>query len=115
LHRVTFSPDGTRFATAGCGTAKIWDAASGEELLTVSNSPGRSALDVAFSPDGKKLATAGSDTTVWEVATGKELLILQHSTFVARLSFSPDGTRLITGNSEKTVQIWDVTRAYLPE
>ena len=34
---VAFSPDGTRLATASLdGTAKVWDATSGQELLTLS-------------------------------------------------------------------------------
>jgi WD40 repeat protein len=44
-------------------TAKIWDAESGKELLTLR---GHSAgvVGVAFSPDGKRLATATEDGTV---------------------------------------------------
>jgi WD40 repeat protein len=44
-------------------TAKLWDAESGKELLTL---PGHSGtvISVAFSPDGKRLAIAGTDGTV---------------------------------------------------
>ena len=42
---------------------KIWDAASGQEVLTLRGySDG--VFSVAFSPDGKRLATGGRDGTV---------------------------------------------------
>ena len=62
---------------AGDQTAKVWDAATGRELLTL---PGHTdaVFGVAFSPDGTRLATASGDQTakVWDVATGRELLTL---------------------------------------
>jgi WD40 repeat protein len=44
----------------------VWDAASGQELLTLKGHSG-SVNSVAWSPDGKRLATASGDQTakVW--------------------------------------------------
>ncbi len=65
---AAWSPSGKWLATgSGDGTAKVWDAATGKELLTLG---GRiDVWGVAWSPDGKRLATAGSNKTakVWEV------------------------------------------------
>jgi WD40 repeat protein len=44
-------------------TAKVWDAASGKQLLTLSGHGG-AVNSVAWSPDGKRLATASDDGTV---------------------------------------------------
>jgi WD40 repeat protein len=66
------------------------------ELLTLKDA-GDSAV---FSPDGRRLA-AGS--TIWDAATGKELLELQGG---GSKAYSPDGKRL-AGNAEKEVKVWN--------
>ena len=84
---MAYSPDGKRLATASDDqTAKVWDAETGKELLTLR---GHSATvyGVAYSPDGKRLATASEDGTakVWDADSGKELLTLRgHSGDVSR-------------------------------
>ncbi len=85
MSSVACSPDGKRLATAsGDKTAKVWDAASGQELLTLRGHIG-AVYSVAWSPDGKRLATASGDQTakVWDAASGQELLTLHgHSNAV---------------------------------
>ena len=61
---MAFRPDGQRLATASKdNTAKVWEAQSGKELLTLRGHSG-SVFAVAFSPDGKRLATASADASV---------------------------------------------------
>jgi WD40 repeat protein/serine/threonine protein kinase len=63
---LSWSPDGKRLATGnGEGTAKVWDAASGQELLSLQGSA------VSWSPDGKRLATGKADgmVSIWEAAS----------------------------------------------
>ena len=107
---VAFSPDGARLATASDdGTAKLWGAASGEELLTLRGHEG-SVRDVAFSPDGARLATASWDGTakLWGAASGEELLTLRgHESIVWGVAFSPDGARLATASRDSTAKLWD--------
>ena len=55
---LSFNSSGTQIITAG----QIWDAATGELLLTLSNPDG--VGDAEFSPDGTQVAVAGLDGLV---------------------------------------------------
>ena len=60
VRSVSWSPDGTRLATGSeDGTAKVWDAAGGRELLTLKGHTGQ-VHSVSWSPDGTRLATGES-------------------------------------------------------
>jgi hypothetical protein len=104
---VCFSPDGTRLASAGDNTVKVWDVRTGQELLTLQGHTG-GVLSVCFSPDGTRLASAGDQTVkVWDARTGREQRTLQgHKSFVHCVCFSPDGTRL-AGAFFGSVKVWD--------
>src|SRR5262249_1046086 len=70
---LAFSPDGKRIASfASDDTVKVWDAATGAELLSVPDSA-HEGKSLTFSPDGRRLAGAGRDDVirVWDAATGK--------------------------------------------
>jgi WD40 repeat protein len=65
--RGLYSPDGKCLASGSKDhTVKVWDAQTGEELLSLPvSAPARS---VAFSPDGHRLAagTVGGTVTIWD-------------------------------------------------
>ena len=106
---VAFSPDGTRIATASAdGTAKVWDAATGQELFTLVGHT-RGVTSVVFSPDGTQIATGSADKTarVWEAATGKLLqTLLGHTEGVTSVAFSPDGTHLAAASLDGTTRLY---------
>ena len=94
-------------------TVKVWDAATGQELLTL-NGHRESVNSLAFSPDGMWLATAGSDETVkvWNAATGQELFTLQGQDRLYQslkcVAFSPDSKQLASAST--TVKLWDISK-----
>jgi RNA polymerase sigma factor (sigma-70 family) len=107
---MAYSPDGKRLASPnGDNTANVWDALTGQELLSLKGHTGR-VLSVAYSPDGKRLASAASDkiVKVWDAQTGKELRTLKgDSGEVYSLVYSPDGKHLASTSEDKTVTVWD--------
>jgi hypothetical protein len=108
VRAVSFSPDGTRVATASLDkTARVWDAQTGETLATLNHDDEVRA--VSFSPDGTRVATASLDKTarVWDAQTGETLATLNHDDAVWAVSFSPDGTRVATASLDKTARVWD--------
>ncbi|HEX8204252.1 MAG TPA: hypothetical protein VF590_27490, partial [Isosphaeraceae bacterium] len=66
---ATFSPDGTRVATAsGDGTGRVWDAATGKLIAALKGHTSDVAW-AAFSPDGARVVTASRHKTarVWSL------------------------------------------------
>ncbi len=128
LQCVAYSPDG-RLLAAGSGQwadrhpgkVRIWDLASGQEVLTLGGLAGP-VLSVAFSPDGRYLASAcafplrpdSRTLTVWEIATGRQ--VFTSPPFVRgvyAVAFSPDGQYLATAGAEQRgqpegwVRVWE--------
>lgn len=109
INRALFSSDGSRVSTC-CHrdkTAKVWDAASGELLLTVE--PGEGVASVAWSPDGTRIAVASGDQgIVYDASTGNKLLTLHDGSDVQSVEFSRDGSKLLTSSSgDKVARLWD--------
>ena len=72
---VDFSPDGRRIVTGSQDhTAKVWDAASGQELLTLIGHK-EWIIAVAFSQDGQRIVTGSADGTakVWAAASAEQV------------------------------------------
>jgi len=124
---IAFSPDGKTLASCeekeSGSVVKLWDVDKRKVRATLQHTFGVSS--VAFSPDGKTLATGGGgydaktdtqrgEVTLWDVATGKEKVILKgHPGGVGSVAFSPDGKTVagVTGPPDRDhgeVRLWDV-------
>jgi WD40 repeat protein len=113
---VAFSPDG-RLALSASGyptpdnSARVWDVASGRELLSFTGHGGASVDAIACSPDGRLALSGGRDNTLclWEVATGHELRRFRgHTSGIGSVAFSPDGQRAVSAGWDGTIRLWDV-------
>jgi WD40 repeat protein/serine/threonine protein kinase len=108
VNAVAISP-GERavVATAGeDGVVKLWDAATGQEVMTLKGFPD-AVFSVSFSSDGRQLAAGGADgiVRVWSVPEGKLLWTWTgHGTGALRVAFGPGG-RLAAATFEGSIQV----------
>mmetsp|Transcript_67517 Transcript_67517/g.106947 ORF Transcript_67517/g.106947 Transcript_67517/m.106947 type:complete len:616 (-) Transcript_67517:24-1871(-) len=69
-------------------------------------------FDASFSPDGEMLATASGwekgFATIWDVASGDELLQIGHVDWVLTAQWSPFGRRILTTSRDKCLRVWDL-------
>jgi WD40 repeat protein/predicted Ser/Thr protein kinase len=110
---LTFSPDGTRLASAGEDqTARLWDPATGALLASCQGHTSK-VLSVAFRPDGARLVTTASDGTVrqWDARTGQEVEVPydRHTGEVAAAVYSPDGQWVASAGTDRTIRLWRAT------
>jgi WD40 repeat protein/tRNA A-37 threonylcarbamoyl transferase component Bud32 len=112
IYALAYSPDGARLAAPiSDGTVRVWDAADGRQLLTLSDGgSGGGFTALAYSPDGTRLAAGGMrGVQVWSAPDGKQLLTIPKTGWVQALAYSPDGTRLAAGNLDGMVRIWSAS------
>ena len=113
LGGIDWSSDGRLIATGGGdGTARIWDATSGSQILRLAGHAGGVAL-VSFSPDGSKLLTGGGDGTarVWDITpTGTAEWFGAVEPFgLPGVTYTPDGSAILTSGFVGRGWLWDAT------
>ena len=97
---VEFSSDGTRLLSgAQDGTVRIWDAADGRELRSLSHRQQGAVCKAQFSRDGRWIVTGGGfDVKVWNAQTGELRFELKEPIGgVSCIAFSPDGAWIAGG------------------
>ena len=106
---VLFSPDGTILASECEDELRLWNARTGETLLTIEDE--RYDSVVAFSPDGTTFIVTDwdgdSDIRLWDVATGEHLTLeYERWNEPTDVLFSPDSTTLAVV-SEGDFRLWN--------
>ena len=121
---IALSPDGSRMAIKHPGAVEIWDAVSGEQVLswkTASEpycygdlcylSPYLNYDSVAYSLDGSRIAAGLRDGSIgiWDARSGAAIQTLRgHETAVTAITFDPDGAHLASGAWDRTAIVWDL-------
>jgi WD40 repeat protein len=119
---IVFSPDG-RYVVSGSldGTARIWEAASGEEIVRMTAE--EEVSSVLISADGRYVVSGGCDRTgltigstcgpeegtvrVWEVETGKEVARMTYANAVLSVAISPDSSHVVSASWDGTARVWE--------
>ena len=95
----------------------VWDASSGELLVTLAGPDGNRIRHVAWDPNGTRIVTIASDdgtAMVWDVGgaesgvAGVVLYALAgHRGPVTHAAWNPSGTRIVTTSEDRTAMVWD--------
>ncbi len=119
----TFSPDGTQIAAGVIAQepgVRVWDAATGAQVLSLPAPAGYQQLVVRYSPDGALIADASglgdepAKVRVRETRHGKEVLTLSaQCDFLTDLQFSPDGKYLAVSGADPALKVWEVATGEL--
>ncbi len=105
-----WSPDGTRILIAyEDQTARVWDAASGLQLLSFEGHDDRISGG-SWSPDSRRIATGdlSGKVIVWDAASGNELRTYSDPlTYINWIKWSPDGETILSTWYDGYATIWD--------
>lgn len=108
VRSVSFSPDGTRLASGGLASIKLWDLRDRRCLAATAEADVVKA--VSFSPDGERIVgVCGMDTVrVWNAADLKPLLTYRHSARVINAVFAGDGDGVVSADCTGGLSIHSV-------
>src|SRR5262249_61495073 len=98
-----------RLASGGSDhTFKLWDVATGEEVLSLQAHAG-SVAAVAFSGDGLLLASAGADgaVRVWDGSPSRQVLTLRQAVPCNAVAFDRSGQRAAWAGLGGDGRVWE--------
>lgn len=103
---VRFSPAGKHVATGGFdGSVRLWDANTGKHLRKLADHPSGVPF-LTFSRDGKRLVHVGTESRVFDLHAGKEIMRLpagENSHFIGLID---DGHVAVQYDNEGKMHLW---------
>ena len=106
---MSFSPDGSRIATADdAGEVRIWELGDGR-LLHQFRAHEATIWDICYSTKGLITASTDQSVRVWDAESLAERSVLRgHGGEVWKVAVAPDSTLLASGGKDGTVRIWSL-------
>ena len=103
ISALTFSPDGTRLASATMeGNVHMWDAETGIGLVSLT------AQDPSNVKYGvKEAAEADSDATIVATTSPNATVVTTYKDPISALAFSPNG-KLLAAGSRQQIRLWNM-------
>ena len=111
VHRVVWTPDGSRLVTTSPdGTLRIWKGdGRGATIVRSTDEQGDQAILAAITPSGTHVVVAGERVRRYPLAD--PTVLVGHSSYVYFLAFSPDGASLASVDWRgRDVSVWDVSQ-----
>ena len=109
INSICYSAD-KQFLVSGSddGTIRVWDIAK-QQLHQAFKAHSDEIREVVCDNDSNKIASASADKTaqIWDIDTGKRLLLLQHAKQVMSLDFHPDNQKIVTASLDGYVYQWN--------
>lgn len=124
VDRIAFSPNGKAIISSGLVTSpgldryelKLWDVASGENILTFMDDSEKPIFSIAVAPDGRTAMSGSQELRLWDVATGMEIfrLVRPGDQWIDSVGYSADGGVLWAvvekaTSQSKCLKLWDVS------
>jgi WD40 repeat protein len=106
---IAIAPDDRTIASGSDdGTVRLWDLATGENLVTFRDHS-EAVNAVSISRDGKFLASGGNDKTIrlWRLSTRRLVATKKVESYILSLAFSPNGNTLVVGQMGSMTS-WDI-------
>ena len=108
-----FNPAGDRLLTYDDGgTARLWDAMSGEEIAKFTTSD-EIITSIVLSDDGALIAsTSGKGSYLWDGRTGQKKMQLKRSgpgtlsDYFTNIAIRPDGAQIVTLSDDNVIVFW---------
>ncbi len=107
---IALSPNGQRLAISEGGSVRVFDAASGTELQTLTEhaAPVKSLV---FLTDNRTILTSSLDKSAKLLDVNIAVAFAAHPGGVVAAQYHSNGTQLLTaGSADKTVKLWDLTK-----
>ena len=116
IHSASFSPDGSKIATASQDkTARLFSAWDGYNLKSIKGHP-LPLTGIDFHPDGKRILTSSRDgkVKIWPVKEEEKTNMICRQKSVNSFDISPDSKKLLVVSGYE-VKFWDIkSRKELP-